>query len=56
MGKKLSWPRGDLNPRRWCQSTDMQGTQPSHIPNNDASSPELMMDEWERQCCLAELA
>ena len=21
--KKNIWPRGNLNPRRWCQSTDM---------------------------------
>ena len=35
-GKILSLPRGDLNPRRLCQSTDMQGTRPSHTPKNDA--------------------
>ena len=41
-GKNLSWPRGDLNPRRWYQSTDMLATRPSGIlKKKGASSPEL---------------
>ena len=27
--KETIWPRGDLNPRRWCQSTDMLASKPS---------------------------
>ena len=36
--KKNSYSRGDLNPRRWSQSTDMLGTRPSHIPKKGSIS------------------
>ena len=39
--KNISWPHGDLNPRRWCQSTDILATWPSHIPKKGVSIPHV---------------
>ena len=37
--KKTIWPRGDLNPRSWCQSTDMLASRPSYIPKKGCIKP-----------------
>ena len=43
--KKPIWPHGDLNLRRWCQSTDMLAT---------STRPSCMHPQKrEIQCCLA---
>ena len=39
--KKSTWPRGDLNPRRRYQSTDMLASRPSFIPPKRCFNAEL---------------